>query len=155
MIQVTALSKRFGNRTAVNTVSFQARPGEIFGLLGENGAGKTTTLRMIATVLSPDDGDISVYGRSVRKEPQEVRRHLGFLTADAGLYNRLSAKENVEYFGQLWGVDRNTVRRRTAEIFARSELFRLVTFLMCALAAALALRGATRRFNQESILFRQ
>ncbi|MBT9135314.1 MAG: ABC transporter ATP-binding protein NatA [Firmicutes bacterium] len=122
MIQVTALSKRFGNRTAVNAISFQAHPGEIFGLLGENGAGKTTTLRMIATVLSPDDGDISVYGRSVRQDQHEVRRHLGFLTADAGLYNRLSAKENVEYFGQLWGIDRNTIRRRTTEIFAMLQL---------------------------------
>jgi len=122
MIVVNTLTKRFGARTAVNSVSFQAWPGEVFGLLGENGAGKTTTLRMIATVLSPDEGDVYVNGRSVRREGDLVRHQLGLLTADAGLYARLSARENVEYFGQLWGLDKKTIRKRTEEIFVLLEL---------------------------------
>lgn len=116
------LSKRFGALSAVHRVSFEARPGEILGLLGENGAGKTTILRMLATVLKPTEGDALINGHSVLKEPETVRRQLGFLTADAGVYDRLTARENVHYFGQLHGIDEATIRNRIEEIFFRLDL---------------------------------
>lgn len=122
MVSVQALLKRFGRFVAVNGVSFDARRSEVFGLLGENGAGKTTLMRMLATVLQPTDGDALVCGASLIRDPSAVRRHVGFLTADSGLYDRLSAWENVQYFGELYGVDRRTIRVRTQEIFELLDL---------------------------------
>lgn len=122
MVSVQALSKRFADRIVVDQVSLAAQPGEVLGLLGENGAGKTTTLRMLATILQPSAGDALVGGCSIVREPHRVRRQLGFLTADAGLYDRLTARENVQYFALLHGVDRATLNARTAAIFELLDL---------------------------------
>lgn len=106
MIEVNNVSKHFGSIAAVQNVSFRVEAGEVYGLLGENGAGKTTTMRMMATILQPTQGDIEVRGFSVRRDPVEVRRRIGILFGgDVGLYNRLSARENIAYFGSLYGLD--------------------------------------------------
>jgi len=94
-------------------VSFVALDGEITGLLGPNGAGKTTTLRMLYTLLRPDAGSIHVDGRDAQLEPLAVRRTLGVLPDARGLYRRLSARENIEYFAALQGLDREQARART------------------------------------------
>ncbi len=118
MVEVKELTKRFNNLTAVDRISFEARPGEIFGLLGENGAGKTTTLRILATVLSPTSGDAVVNGFSVTREAQKVRASIGFVSSDAGLYDRLTARENVAYFGRLHGLTETAIRERIENAFS-------------------------------------
>jgi sodium transport system ATP-binding protein len=127
MIEARQLVKRFQDRKrgavcAVNGVSFSCRPGEIYGLLGANGAGKTTALRMLATILAPTEGTAIVAGYDVAKDPQLVRSRVGFLSTATALYGRLSAREMVEYFGRLHGLDEPTLRRRIDEIFARLEM---------------------------------
>ena len=110
MIEVSGLRKSFGAKRAVDGVSFSARDGEITGLLGPNGAGKTTTLRMLYTLMRPDAGTIHIDGRDVQLEPLAVRRTLGVLPDSRGLYKRLTARENIEYFAALQGMDTQATR---------------------------------------------
>jgi len=114
--------KKRGLVCAVDRLSFSCRPGEIYGLLGANGAGKTTTMRMLATILSPTEGSAIVGGFDVTREPRKVRICLGFLSTATALYGRLSAREMVEYFGRLHGLEEATMRRHIDEIFARLEM---------------------------------
>ena len=127
MIEVRQLVKQFrdnkrGIVRAVDGVSFSCRPGEIYGLLGANGAGKTTTLRILATILAPSEGTAVVAGYDVAKNSQMVRERVGFLSTATALYGRLTAREMVEYFGRLHGLDETTLRRRIDEIFQRLEM---------------------------------
>jgi sodium transport system ATP-binding protein len=117
LVEVRNLVKTFGPIRAVDGVSFEARAGEIFGLLGPNGAGKTTTLRVLATVLSPTAGSVRVAGFDAAAEGREVRRRVGMLTAAVGVYSRLTARENVAYFGRLHGMNGAALDRRIAELF--------------------------------------
>ena len=115
MIEAFGLTKRFvapdgGVQLAANAVSFDAKPGEIVGLLGPNGAGKTTTMRMLATLLSPDEGTARVAGHDVRLEATLVRRSIGYLSSSTGLYGRLTAREVLVYIARLQGVA-NAVER--------------------------------------------
>jgi sodium transport system ATP-binding protein len=116
MIEANLLSKRFGNVDAVARVSFRARDGEITGLLGPNGAGKSTCLRMLYGVLTPDSGSASIDGIDIRGETSAARAHLGVLPHAAGLYNNLTARENIAYFGSLQGMDRGRLHTRTAQL---------------------------------------
>jgi sodium transport system ATP-binding protein len=104
MIEIENLSKSFGSVKARDGVSFQAHNGRITGLLGPNGAGKTTTLRILYTVLKPDHGSARVDGLDVLRSPLEVRRRLGALPDSTGLYPRLTARENIRYYGRLHGL---------------------------------------------------
>ena len=117
MIEVQALHKSFTTGKtvvkAVDGVSFQARNGEITGLLGPNGAGKTTTLRMLYTLMKPDSGRVLVDGRDTATEAEAVRRALGVLPDARGVYKRLTARENIAYFGELHGLDAATIATRT------------------------------------------
>src|SRR5580658_3088369 len=127
MIEARQLVKRFhdkkrGDVCAVNGVSFSCRPGEVYGLLGANGAGKTTALRILATILAPTEGTAVVAGFDVAKDPQSVRARVGFLSAATALYGRLSAREMVEYFGRLHGLDEATLRRSVDSLFTRLEM---------------------------------
>jgi sodium transport system ATP-binding protein len=122
VIQVEHLSKQFldyqrGWVSAVSDVSFACHPGAIFGLLGPNGAGKTTTLRILSTVLRPTGGRANVAGFDVLTQPGEVRAHIGYMSASTGIYDRMSAWELVEYFGQLYGLSRERLRERMETIF--------------------------------------
>jgi sodium transport system ATP-binding protein len=103
---------------AVREVSFTCRPGRIFTLLGPNGAGKTTMLRMIATMLKPSAGTITVAGIDTVKEPVEVRKRIGFLTGNTGLYARLTPDEMIKYYADLYGLDAATFKRRREEIYS-------------------------------------
>jgi len=104
MIEVKDLHKAFGTVKAVDGVSFTARDGEITGLLGPNGAGKTTTLRMLYTLMAPDRGQVLVDGIDAAVDPLGVRRRLGVLPDARGLYKRLTAGENIDYFARLHGL---------------------------------------------------
>lgn len=122
MIEVHDISKVFRDKKkqevrAVDGVSLEARPGEIFGILGPNGAGKTTLLRMLATILGPTSGTAKVAGYDVREEPEKVRANIGFLTGSAGLYERLTPREVLAYFGELNGMRPDVTKQRMEEIF--------------------------------------
>src|SRR6478672_2854774 len=116
MIEVCELSKSFsgpdGRKVAVDAIHFTVRPGEVFGLLGPNGAGKTTTLRMLCTVLKPTGGSANVAGFGVVEQPSEVRRHVGFLSANTGVYDRMTAWEMVEYYGHLYDIPADLLQAR-------------------------------------------
>jgi sodium transport system ATP-binding protein len=112
MIEVRDLYKAFGDVHAVNGVSFTARDGEITGLLGPNGAGKTTTLRMLYTLMKPDAGQVLVDGVDAYTDALAVRRRLGVLPDARGLYKRLTAAENIDYFGKLHGMEPALLARR-------------------------------------------
>lgn len=123
MIEVKDVSKRFKEIAAVQHVSFRVEAGEVYGLLGENGAGKTTTMRMMATVLSPTEGDIEISGFSVRQQPLEVRRRIGILFGgDVGLYSRLTARENIAYFGRLYGLEQARLEERIGSLSRMLEM---------------------------------
>src|SRR5262245_41944222 len=107
---------------AVDHVSFEARPGEIFGLLGPNGAGKTTTMRILCTVLRPTGGSARIAGYDVATQPSDVRQHIGFLSANTALYDRMSAWEVVEFFGKLYGLSDEHLRARMEEVFAALQM---------------------------------
>lgn len=102
---------------SVRDVSFDCAKGQVVGLLGPNGAGKTTTLRMLSTALKPDAGSILIDGHDVIHNPLEVRKRIGFLSADTGLYGRLTAKENIEYFARLHGMSEVAIAARVEELF--------------------------------------
>jgi len=117
MIEIQGLRKSFKTRggeiRAVDGVSFEARDGEITGLLGPNGAGKTTTLRMLYTLMVPDEGRVLVDGLDPVVQPDDVRRRLGVLPDARGIYKRLTARENIAYFGRLHGIPEADIRART------------------------------------------
>jgi sodium transport system ATP-binding protein len=120
MIEVHNLHKSFkaksGTVHAVRGVSFEARDGEITGLLGPNGAGKTTTLRMLYTLMAPDGGSVRVDGLDIQRDATAVRKQLGVLPDARGVYKRLTARENIAYFGRLHGLDEVTIAQRTARM---------------------------------------
>jgi sodium transport system ATP-binding protein len=112
MIVVRELYKAFGDVKAVNGVSFEARDGEITGLLGPNGAGKTTTLRMLYSLLPPDRGQILIDGLDPTRDAMEIKRTLGVVPDSRGLYSRLTARENIAYYGELHGMARRAIQQR-------------------------------------------
>jgi sodium transport system ATP-binding protein len=121
-VVVDRLEKTLGTNKVLRGVSLQARSGEIFGLLGPNGAGKTTTLRIICTLLSPDAGTVEVLGFGTRTAPEEVRRRIGVVTADIGVYPRLSARENIEYFARLCGIEGVELTRKVDGVIERLDM---------------------------------
>ena len=127
MIHVDRLCKSFrdlrrGQLLAVDHVSFEARPGEVFGLLGPNGAGKTTIMRILCTVLRPSSGTATLAGHDVCSQPNQVRRHIGFLSANTAIYDRMSAWEMVEFFGRLYGLEGDRLRDRMHEVFTALQM---------------------------------
>ncbi len=109
-------------KRAVDDVSLTARPGEIYGLLGPNGAGKTTTLRCVATLLKPTEGSVSVCGFDTVKEPEKVRKSIGFLTNEIKLDPHFSPKYLFHFFGRLHGIDEATIEARRKELFEYFEI---------------------------------
>jgi sodium transport system ATP-binding protein len=122
MIEIRGLAKRFGPVEAVRDVSFTAGDGRVTGLLGPNGAGKTTTLRMISTLLAPTAGSVRVDGVDAAADPLAVRSRLGALSDARGLYARLTARENIAYYGELRGLARASIARAIGDLAAMLEL---------------------------------
>jgi sodium transport system ATP-binding protein len=121
-VTIDRLEKTLGKNKVLRGISLEANAGEIFGLLGPNGAGKTTTLRVICTLLSPDAGSVNVLGFDTRTAPEDVRRRVGVVTADIGVYPRLSARENITYFAQLSGVPDRDVKQRVDAVVDRLSM---------------------------------
>ncbi len=133
MIDVVDLTKSYsdlqrGTFVAVDHVSFQVGPGEIFGLLGANGAGKTTVLRILSTVLKPTSGTVRVRGYDVVSQPSEVRSQIGFVSNNTAIYDRMTATEMVEFFGRLHGMARDFLAERVDRLF---EQLRMNDFRDC------------------------
>ena len=127
MIHVRELVKSYpdlkkGSFTALDRVSFDARPGEIYGLLGPNGAGKTTALRILSTVLAPTEGTVTVNGFDVQKQPGKVRRSIGFVSTNTAVYDRMTAWEIIEYFGRLHGMSQHILTERMEFLFERFQM---------------------------------
>ena len=122
VIEVRDLHKAFGVVKAVDGVSFMARDGEITGLLGPNGAGKTTTLRMLYTLMTPDRGQVLVDGIDASVDALAVRRQLGVLPDARGLYKRLTARENIDYFGRLHGLPEDLLKARREALIQSLEM---------------------------------
>jgi sodium transport system ATP-binding protein len=127
MIHVRQLTKTYsevqtGSFTALDGISFDAMPGQIYGLLGPNGAGKTTTLRILSTVLKPTHGTAIVNGFDVDKSPGEVRRQIGFVSTNTAIYDRMTAWEMVQYFGQLYGLPIEQLHSRMENLFDRFQM---------------------------------
>ncbi len=121
-VKVARLEKTLGSNKVLRGISFEAHSGEIFGLLGPNGAGKTTTLRIICTLLAPDAGSVGVLSFDTRTAPQEVRRRVGVVTAEIGVYPRLSARENIAYFAELSGLLDGDLDRRVDAVIERLDM---------------------------------
>ncbi len=116
LIDVKNLSKSFGKVRAVDDVSFTVAPGEVYGLLGPNGAGKTTTLRILATLLKPDSGTAQVAGFDVLQQPEQVRAAIGVVNGGMGLYDRLTGREILYYFGRLYDMTEERIEQRISEL---------------------------------------
>jgi ABC-2 type transport system ATP-binding protein len=111
-LRVVGLSKYYGPTNAVTGLNFEIREGEIFGLLGPNGAGKTSTIAMLATQRRPSGGDALLFGRSASREPYQVRQMIGFAPQEVSLYPQLTAAENLQFFGRIYGVNRAELSER-------------------------------------------
>jgi len=127
MIQVEGLTKIFNDKkrgkiVAVNNLEFNCRKGQIFGLLGPNGAGKTTTLRILATMMIPTKGKVMVNGSDVVKEANKVRRQIGFLSSETGLYDRFTPRETIKFFGRINGMEDKIIGKRMTEIFHNLDM---------------------------------
>ncbi len=127
MIHARQLTKTYadmrrGTFVALDGVSFDAVPGQIYGLLGPNGAGKTTVLRILSTVLRPTSGTATINGCDVVLEPEQVRRQIGFMSANTAVYDRMTAWEMVEYFGRLYGLPDDELHARMEDVFTRLKM---------------------------------
>lgn len=116
VLRVEGLRKRFGDVQALDGIDFTCRRGELFGLLGPNGAGKTTTIRCICSIIKPDEGEIEVEEVSVRRNPLKTLKKIGVVLEDGGLYERLTAEENMKLLAQLHGVDGSLIDERIDSI---------------------------------------
>ena len=111
-VEVISLTKKFGDFTAVNGVTFNIQRGEIFGFLGPNGAGKTTTIRMLLGLLRPTSGQATVLGYDIVRQPEEIRKHIGYMSQRFSLYNDLTVSENLDFYGRTYGVRGERLRKR-------------------------------------------
>lgn len=116
LLKVVELKKSFGNREVVRGVTFTVNKGESFGLLGPNGAGKSTTISMICGLIESSSGDVTVGGVSIKKDPMQVKRKIGVVPQDIALYPTISARENLYFWGRMYGLSKAEAKKRTEEV---------------------------------------
>src|SRR5258706_4469723 len=122
ILEVQNLNKKYGDFTAVNGISFNIKEGEIFSLLGPNGAGKTTTISMLSTLYIPTSGDATIAGHSVTKDPMGVRNVIGVVPQDLALYEDLTARENLIFWGQMYNLSGQSLKSRVDEVLEQIGL---------------------------------
>ncbi len=115
-VEVENLTRTFGKFTAVDQVSFSVQKGEIFGFLGANGAGKTTTIRMLCGLLMPSSGTANVAGFDVYTQPEEIKKNIGYMSQRFSLYEDLTVRENIRFYGGVYGLSRPQIARKTDEL---------------------------------------
>jgi ABC-2 type transport system ATP-binding protein len=133
IISVRNLTKTFGDFTAVNTISFEVAKGEIFGFLGANGAGKTTAMKMLIGISKPSSGAASVAGFDVSQESEMVKKNIGYMSQKFSLYDDLTIKENIIFFGGIYGLSRKQIKEKTALLVQELELEEVINQLVSAL----------------------
>ena len=121
-IEMVELTKRFGAFTAVDRVSLAIQPGEVFGFLGSNGAGKSTAIRMLCGLLTPTSGTGRVLGYDVAEDPEEVKRRIGYMSQRFSLYDDLTVRENLDFFGGIYGLDEARLAARRAAVLEMADL---------------------------------
>ncbi|MEJ2367520.1 MAG: ABC transporter ATP-binding protein [Acidobacteriota bacterium] len=121
-IRTLDITRSFKEVQALDRLSFEAAPGEIFGLVGPDGAGKTTTMRILAGIMRPDSGEAWILDRSVTREPEAVKDHIGYLSQRFGLYPDLTVQENIRFYADIYGVPRRERETRMADLLAFSDL---------------------------------
>ena len=121
-VEAKGLTRRFGTFTAVDGISFQVKRGEIFGFLGANGAGKTTAIRMLCGLLAPSDGEAWVDGISILSDPEKVKLRIGYMSQKFSLYDDLLVRENLEFYGGIYGLSRQQIAERSGQTLERLGL---------------------------------
>ena len=121
-IEIRNLTKRFGNFTAVDNISFNVRNGEIFGFLGANGAGKTTAMRILCGLSRPSEGEGTVAGYDIRNEQEKIKRNIGYMSQKFSLYPDLTVGENIRLFGGIYGLNDRQIREKTEEMLSMLDL---------------------------------
>lgn len=124
IITTENLTRSFGAFTAVNAITFEVREGEIFGFLGANGAGKTTALKMLTGLLTPSSGKAMVAGYDVWREPEQVKRRIGYMSQKFSLYEDLTVRENIRLFGGIYGLKMIEIKSKTTQLLQKLELER-------------------------------
>ncbi len=122
-IRTENLNRSFGNLKAVDGLSLEVNPGTVFGFIGPNGSGKTTTIRLLLGLLDPDGGKAEVLGFDTQKQPDQIRTHCGALLEYNGLYERLSAADNLDYYGRIWHMSKSERETRTQQLLAPLDLY--------------------------------
>ena len=122
VIEVEDLSKIFGDFAAVNKISFHVYQGEIFGFLGANGAGKTTAMKMLIGISKPSSGKAKVAGFDVYKNAEDIKKNIGYMSQKFALYDDLTVKENIHFFGGIYGLTRKEIRQKTDELIQELNL---------------------------------
>lgn len=122
VIEVENLTKKFGDFTAVNSISFEVKKGEIFGFLGANGAGKTTAMKMLIGIAKPTSGNAQVAGFDVFSQPEEIKKNIGYMSQKFALYDDLTVKENITFFGGIYGLSRSKIKEKRSELVAELGL---------------------------------
>jgi len=154
-IEVNNLTKKFGDFTSVNSISFNVKKGEIFGFLGANGAGKTTTIKMMCGILEPTSGDAIVGGFHISNESDKVKENIGYMSQKFSLYNDLTVEENINFFGSVYGLDGNKLKERKDWVLQIANLKHKETILTGSLPGGIKQRLAlgTAVIHQPSIVF--
>jgi ABC-2 type transport system ATP-binding protein len=133
VIQAENLTKTFGAFTAVDAISFSVRKGEIFGFLGANGAGKTTAMKMLIGISSPTSGKATVAGFDVSSQAEKIKKNIGYMSQKFALYDDLTVKQNITFFGGIYGLSRVQIKLKTAELVEELDLKEVVNQLVGAL----------------------
>ena len=133
IIQVEDLTKMFGDFTAVDAITFEVKKGEIFGFLGANGAGKTTAMKMLIGISIPTSGEATVADFDVYKDPEEIKKNIGYMSQKFSLYDDLTVKENINFFGGIYGLSRDKIKNKRCELVEELGLQEVVDELVSSL----------------------
>jgi ABC-2 type transport system ATP-binding protein len=121
-IKVEGLKKDFGNFTAVNSITFDIKKGEIFGLLGPNGSGKSTTIRMLCGVITPTSGEGNIFDFDLRKDTEKIKQNIGYMSQHFSLYGDLTVNENLDFYGNIFGMHKDDIKKRKEELIEMANL---------------------------------
>ncbi|MEX1383414.1 ABC transporter ATP-binding protein [Lutibacter sp.] len=133
VIQVENLTKMFGEFTAVNNISFEVKKGEIFGFLGANGAGKTTAIKMLIGISTPTSGNADVAGFNINTHPESIKKNIGYMSQKFALYDDLTVKENITFFGGIYGLTRKQINEKRCLLVEELGLQEIVNQLVSSL----------------------
>jgi len=130
VIQVKNLTKKFGDFTAVNTITFEVKQGEIFGFLGANGAGKTTAMKMLIGISKPTSGEAQVADFDVYTNPEDIKKNIGYMSQKFALYDDLTVKENITFFGGIYGLSKKQISEKRKQLVEELNLQNIVNELV-------------------------